>query len=119
MTIRDLLCHRSGLAYGAGDLLFWPTTNYTLEQLIEKIQYLKVSSFCYFFTKKPASSFRSQFAYTNVMYGVLGKIVQVISGITWTEFLQNNIFKPLGMESSNSSLKDLLAGDNNAVPHIR
>ena len=28
MTVRDLLTHRSGLGLGAGDLLWWPTTNF-------------------------------------------------------------------------------------------
>src|SRR3954451_5163697 len=27
LTVRDLLCHRSGLGLGAGDLLFWPDTD--------------------------------------------------------------------------------------------
>jgi CubicO group peptidase (beta-lactamase class C family) len=27
MTVRDLLVHRSGLGLGAGDLLWWPSTN--------------------------------------------------------------------------------------------
>jgi CubicO group peptidase (beta-lactamase class C family) len=26
MRIRDLLCHRSGLGLGEGDLMFWPHT---------------------------------------------------------------------------------------------
>ncbi|HWJ93173.1 MAG TPA: serine hydrolase domain-containing protein, partial [Telluria sp.] len=29
MTVRDLLTHRSGLGLGAGDLLWWPTTNFS------------------------------------------------------------------------------------------
>lgn len=26
MTIKDMLCHRSGLPEGAGDLIFWPNS---------------------------------------------------------------------------------------------
>ena len=29
MTVRDLLTHRSGLGLGAGDLLLWPTTDFS------------------------------------------------------------------------------------------
>ena len=34
MTIRDLLTHRSGMGLGAGDLLFWPHTTYTRDDII-------------------------------------------------------------------------------------
>ena len=34
MTVRDLLVHRSGLGLGAGDLLWWPTTSFTTDEII-------------------------------------------------------------------------------------
>jgi CubicO group peptidase (beta-lactamase class C family) len=34
MTIRDLLTHRSGMGLGEGDLLFWPHSTYTREEVI-------------------------------------------------------------------------------------
>src|SRR5699024_372312 len=33
MRVRDLLAHHSGLSLGAGDLLYWPTTDYTSKQV--------------------------------------------------------------------------------------
>src|SRR4051812_38277761 len=54
MTIRDLLTHRSGLGLGAGDLLWWPPTDYSREELIGRLRFIK-----------PASSFRSRYAYDN------------------------------------------------------
>ncbi len=40
MTIRDLLTHRSGLGLGAGDLLWWPTTTFSTDEIIEKLRYI-------------------------------------------------------------------------------
>src|SRR5271168_4386682 len=38
MTIRDLLTHRSGMGLGEGDLLFWPHTTYTRDDIIYRLQ---------------------------------------------------------------------------------
>ncbi len=64
MTIRDLLTHRSGLGLGAGDLLFFPPTDYTRDEIIHKLRFLK-----------PATSFRSRYAYDNLLYMVAGQII--------------------------------------------
>ncbi len=41
-----------------------------------------------------------QLAYTNLGYIVLGYLLERISGQTYEEFVQENIFKPLGMKDS-------------------
>src|SRR5258706_5410698 len=41
-----------------------------------------------------------QWAYTNLGYIVLGYLLERISGRTYEEFVQENIFKPLGMNDS-------------------
>jgi len=41
-----------------------------------------------------------QWAYTNMGYIVLGYLIERISGQTYEEFVQENIFKPLGMNDS-------------------
>jgi len=55
MTIRDLLTHRSGMGLGEGDLLFWPHTTFTREEIIYKLRFMS------------GSSFRSKFAYDNLL----------------------------------------------------
>jgi len=62
MTIRDLLTHRSGMGLGEGDLLFWPHSTYTREEVIYKLRFMK-----------PASSFRSHYAYDNLLYMTAGR----------------------------------------------
>ena len=41
-----------------------------------------------------------QWAYTDLGYIVLGYLIERISGQTYEEFVQQNIFKPLGMNDS-------------------
>src|ERR1700723_1155904 len=72
MTIRDLLTHRSGMGLGEGDLLFWPTTTYSRDEIIYRLRFMK-----------PATSFRSRFAYDNLMYIAAGQIIPAVTGATW------------------------------------
>ena len=108
MTIRDLLTHRSGLGLGAGDLMFWPATDFTRDEIIRRIRFLQ-----------PASSFRSRYAYDNLLYLVAGQIVSLISGQTWESFVQQRIFNPLGMTRTNASTRALMDAADVAAPHAR
>ncbi len=108
LTIRDLLTHRSGLPLGAGDLLFWPGTTFTREEIVQRIRYVK-----------PATSFRSRYAYDNILYLVAGEVIRAVTGKTWDEFIKERIFTPLGMTRSNTSIKAFRPGDNIATPHAR
>ncbi|HSM60024.1 MAG TPA: serine hydrolase domain-containing protein, partial [Longimicrobiales bacterium] len=72
ITVRDLLVHRSGLGLGAGDLMFWPPTDFGREELVERLRYIP-----------PATSFRSAYAYDNVLYPVAGEVIEAVSGMTW------------------------------------
>ena len=108
MTIRDLLTHRSGLGLGAGDLLWWPPTDYSREEIIRRFRYVR-----------PATSFRSRYAYDNVLYMVAGQVVAAVTGKTWDDFIKERIFTPLGMTTSNTSVTALTASSNAATPHAK
>jgi len=108
MTIRDLLTHRSGMGLGEGDLLFWPHTTYTRDEIIHKLRYMK-----------PASSFRSRYAYDNLLYMTAGQIVPATTGTSWDDYIRQNVFAPLGMGHSAVSNKSFKAGDDYASPHSR
>jgi CubicO group peptidase (beta-lactamase class C family) len=105
MTVLDLLIHRSGLATVSGGTV-WYGSDYSRQAVIERIRYLK-----------PASSFRSEYAYQNITYLVAGEIVQVLAGQSWDEFVAQHIFAPLEMRASNTSIKDFDAESNIAQPH--
>jgi len=105
--VEDLLCHRSGLGLGAGDLMDFPdSTNFTIKD--------KLSFFQYF---KPQSSFRTQFDYDNQLYYIAGELIARISGMSWETFIQTRILDPLQMRHSFSSLGAITDKSNLATPH--
>jgi len=108
MTIRDLLTHRSGMGLGEGDLLFWPHSTYTREEIIYKLRFMK-----------PASSFRSHYAYDNLLYMTAGQIIPAVTGTSWDDYIRQRIFTPLGMTHSNVTNANIKPGDNVAFPHSR
>jgi len=106
LTIRDLLTHRSGLGLGAGDLLFFPPSTYTRDDIIAKLRYIK-----------PESSFRSKYAYDNLLYMVGGQIIPAITGKQWRDFIKERMFAVVGMNESNTSAAEFRPGGNFAAPH--
>ena len=108
MRIRDLLCHRSGLGLGEGDLMFWPHTSFTRDDVVYRLRFLK-----------PATSFRSRYAYNNLMFVTAGQVVAATSGKSWDEYLREKIFVPLGMNATNTSTTTYRKGENWAYPHSK
>ena len=108
MTIRDLLVHRSGLGLGEGDLLFVPRTNLTRAESVRRLRYMK-----------PATSFRSGFAYDNVLYMVAGQLIESVTGETWEKFVAERVLKPAGMLHSTSDEDARFATADRAQPHAR
>jgi CubicO group peptidase (beta-lactamase class C family) len=107
LTVRDLLTHRSGLGLGAGDLLWYHST-YPRDTILRRIRYAKV-----------ASSFRSEYAYDNVLYVAAGEVIPAVTGSTWEEFVQQRIFAPLGMKEARLTARGVAPGDNFAAAHAK
>ena len=108
MTVRDLLVHRSGLGLGAGDLLYIPRGSYSRAEIVRRLRYLK-----------PASGFRSGYAYDNVLYVVAGQLIEAVSGQTWEDYLRDHVFAPAGMTRTTDDYARLFADPNRARPHAR
>ena len=106
MTVEDLLVHRSGLGLGAGDLLQFPPTDYSSREIAKRLRYIPLNT-----------SFRSAYAYDNILYLVAGELVQEVTGQSWEEAIQTRIFKPLGMHHSIPNISGLLKTSNFAMPH--
>jgi CubicO group peptidase (beta-lactamase class C family) len=106
-TITDLLTHRSGLGLGAGDLMFFPDGgDFTMTDILKSFQYQKVES-----------DFRTKFDYDNLLYVVAGEVVARVSGKTWSEFVEQRIMVPLGMNNSATTHQRLTDKKNVALPH--
>ncbi len=108
MTIRDLLVHRSGLGLGEGDLLFLPNSTLSRKETVRRIRYLK-----------PATSFRSGYAYDNILYMAAGQLIEEVSGEPWEQYIHDHVFGPLGMNHSTDSAAEFQANPNHARPHSR
>ncbi|WP_084105532.1 serine hydrolase [Lysobacter concretionis] len=108
MRIRDLLAHRSGLGLGAGDLLYWPGTDYSTEEVARRLRDVPLDG-----------SFRGQYAYDNILYGVAQLVIEAASGQSYKDFLQARIFAPLGMHETRFNSDDLRPGDNVATGYSK
>jgi CubicO group peptidase (beta-lactamase class C family) len=106
-TIRDMLTHRSGLPLGAGDLLFWPEAETTIDEVVRALRFLK-----------PSSSFRSKYDYDNLMYIIAGEIVTRISGVDYADFVEARILQPLGMTGCRVGPSHARGLENRATPHV-
>jgi len=105
--VRDLLCHRSGLSLGQGDLLIFGS-DYTSAEIARRLRFLT-----------PPSSFRASYAYDNVLYIVAGELVTAVSGMPWEEFVATRIMAPLGMRESSPALALIDTRSNMAAAHDR
>jgi len=108
MTIRDLLTHRSGMGLGAGDLMFFPPSDLSRDEIIRRLRFIK-----------PATSFRSTYAYDNLLYLVAGQIIPAVTGKSWDDFIRDRIFAPLGMNNSFTNMEGWKSAKDVATPHNR
>ena len=103
LTVRDLLCHRSGLPrhdvawYGSGS---------TREELIAKMAYLE-----------PNAQLRETWQYQNFMFMAAGYLIEQVTGQSWEAYTQKHLFDPLQMSNSNFSVIDLQKTANRAWPY--
>ncbi|MEA4963056.1 serine hydrolase [Lutispora sp.] len=93
MTTRDLLCHRSGLPHHDVHGIF---TTKTRKEMVEDLRYLQ-----------PSADFRTVLQYQNHMVMTAGYVLEMITGKTWEQFIQERVFNKLGMKNSNFSIKEI------------
>jgi len=108
MRVRDLLTHRSGLGLGAGDLLFWPGSDYSTEEVVARLKDVPL-----------ASSFRERYAYDNILYAAATLLIERVSGQSYAQFLQQRFFDPLGMAGTRFNADALRPGDRAASGHAK
>lgn len=98
MTIQDLLRHTSGLVYGPfGNTLIHQEYNkanlfdngQTLAEFVTKISKLPLAH-------QPGSTWEY-----GMSVDVLGRVVEVVSGMPFDRFIEERISKPLGMRDTN------------------
>lgn len=108
LTIRDTLSHRSGLGLGAGDLMFFPPSTLSQEEILRATRYIK-----------PASSMRSKYAYSNIMFIAAGQVIPAVTGKSWDQFIRDRIFTPLGMTDSVTTTEAAVKSADHVAPHSK
>ncbi len=100
MTLEDMLCHRSGLPYhenllatGVGRELTGSARGFH-ENLIRRLRFFD-----------PSHRFRSHFQYQDVIFTAVGGILERATNSEFTALVEDNLLKPLGLQSSTFSMK--------------
>ncbi len=96
VTMRDLLCHRTGLT--RTDALIYGTNELTVEDVVRQLA-----------LAEPMAPFRQQVLYNNQMFLVAGLAAEHAGGASYPDLLDQHLFGPLGMESSTAALSNAVA----------
>jgi CubicO group peptidase (beta-lactamase class C family) len=108
MRVRDLLTHRSGLGLGAGDLLFWPGSDYRTGDVVRRLKDVPLKT-----------GLRERYAYDNILYAAATLVIEQVSGQPYAQFLQQRFFDPLGMAGTRFNADALRPDDNVARGHAK
>jgi len=92
ITVRDLLQHTSGLATSSGLIVLDRPEDHSLEEDVQGAAEFEVAT-------EPGEEFH----YSNRNYQIAGRIVEVVSGQSYEEYVEEHIFEPLRMTSSAAS----------------
>ena len=103
ITVRHALCHRSGLP---NTNMLWRRGDFSSDEILARLK-----------TVPPIAAPGEKFAYNNIMYLVLGKVVEAISGKRWREFLRSTWLEPLSMNATSVDGSDLRDSSDLAAPH--
>ena len=103
VTLHDMLAHRTGIS--RHDMI-WYKSDFSRKDLFERLKYLE-----------PSQPVRTGFLYNNLMYVAAGYIIELQSGKTWEQYVQEKIFDPLDMERTYFSVADMIIDPDHGVPY--
>lgn len=86
VTLRDLLCHRTGLL--RADLL-GERGDMSRAELVRRARYLE-----------PVAPFRTKNTYNNLMYVAIGDVIAAVSGVSYEQFIFDRLLTPLQMTTA-------------------
>lgn len=104
VTIRDLLCHRTG--YSRMGML-WAGGKTTQEEILKAA-----------IKAKPLAPHRETFLYNNVMYLAAGACSEVAAGTDWHNLVQNSLLQQLGMHDTTTRYADVQADTRLAKGYV-
>lgn len=93
VTVRDMMCHRTGLPRHD---LAWYGSSTSRDTLLYAIRFFE-----------PSAELRQIWQYNNFMFLAQGVLAQKLYGKSWESLIKEKIFDPLEMKNSNLSITDL------------
>lgn len=103
VTLRDMLAHRTGIT--RHDCIWYQQDSLTRKEICDRLKYLQ-----------PEVSLRQTFLYNNLMYAAVGYIIELLSGMTWEEFVCEKILKPLEMHDTVYTIAEMQQHSDYGVP---
>ena len=94
ITLRDMMCHRTGLP--RHDYSWYLFSTSSRDSLVKRMQYLE-----------PNAKVRDKWQYNNFMFMLQGAVVEKLTHQSWESNIRENIFLPLGMNHSNTSIPEM------------
>lgn len=94
VTIEHLLTHSSGLPREAGP--HWSDWDFPTRDEVRELMAQRRAPYSPEVRRK----------YSNLAYTIAGMVIEEVSGMSWAEYLQENIFDPLGMTASSVDFDD-------------
>jgi CubicO group peptidase (beta-lactamase class C family) len=92
VTMRDLLAQVWGVSRNDA---MWANRDTSRKELFERLRYLE-----------PFAEIRTIHHYSNLGYMAAGYIIGEVAGSSWEEVVRTRLFEPLGMSSSNFSIRE-------------
>ena len=103
IRIKDLFTHNTGI--GNADFL-WVRNDLSEDEILHQMRYAPISY-----------PMRGGYTYQNIMYLAAGKVIEKLSGMSWSAFLQERIFDPLDMNRTFPYLEQAQQQPNRFTPH--
>lgn len=91
ITIRDMMCHRTGLSRFDYSWYLFNTAN--RDSLLQRVKYME-----------PNVKLREKWQYNNFMFLAQGMIAEKITGKSWEDNIKERFFVPLKMTHSNTDI---------------
>ncbi|WP_104179216.1 serine hydrolase [Arthrobacter sp. B0490] len=104
-TVGDFYAHRTGLPPAAGDLL--EDIGYGRDYVIDHLRH------------QPLDPFRASYGYANFGTTVGAEAVATAAGNEWETLSEEQLYRPLGMDSTSSRHADFLGRENRATLHAK
>ncbi len=101
ITLEDLLSHKSGLGNHGSSIVMFPETDKL--KTVQRLQYLK-----------PQAEIKNSWEYSNIGYTLAGTVVEQITSKSWDTNIQEMLFDPLDMNTSCTTIEDMIKSNNYA-----